>query len=302
MRLLAMSILAIAGNTTAAAEVVPYWINSGLNNRDLTISPDGNLLFSTVMAPVNQFAVIIMSEKRGDQWQPPVIAPFSGRYPDIEPMFSPDGKRLYFSSQRPVNGRHPKDDWDIWVTQQVDGQWQQPDRLGEPVNTDGDEFYPSVSTNGTLYFTSEREGGEGGEDILRAIPENGVFVRIENAGRGVNTKGPEFNAWVAPDESYLLFSSQGREGEIGGGDLYISHRDGDGNFTPARLFHEPINSTRLDYCPYVFGGRLYFTSARLTPIDGIESMAELERVFGAVGNGFGDIYSVSVDEIAEFSR
>ncbi|MDZ7685319.1 MAG: hypothetical protein U5O39_10235 [Gammaproteobacteria bacterium] len=70
----------------------------------MTLSPDGTELFSTLMAPGNRFGVIVTSRQVDGKWRPLELAPFSGRYSDIEPMFSPDGDRLYFASKRPRPG------------------------------------------------------------------------------------------------------------------------------------------------------------------------------------------------------
>ncbi|MDZ7685318.1 MAG: hypothetical protein U5O39_10230 [Gammaproteobacteria bacterium] len=117
-----------------------------------------------------------------------------------------------------------------------------PVNVGAPINTAGNEFYPSVTASGNLYFTGQRETGAGNEDIFRAVMEDGRWSRIENIGPGVNTEGYEFNAFVAADESYIIFSSQrGRDDELGGGDLYISRKGDSGEFEKATQLSGPIN-------------------------------------------------------------
>lgn len=279
----------------------PHWINAGLNNRDLTISPDGTELFSTVMAPGNHFAAIVTSRKINGHWQPPELAPFSGQYSDIEPMFAPDGKRLYFASKRPKPDRKGSD-WDIWYVQRVEnGQWSPPVNAGAPINTEGNEFYPSVGASGNLYFTAEREQGEGHEDIFRAVMKDGRWTRIESVGPGVNTRGNEFNAFVAADETFIIFSSQGtRDHEVGGGDLYISRRGEGGEFMPATLLPGNINSSSLEYCPFVHADRLYFTSRRVTNTPPFENYDEMTRAMTSPGNGAGNIYSVVFDAASAY--
>lgn len=274
-----------------ATEPQPYWINSGLNNRDLTISPAGDLLFTTIMTPDNRFSVIMMSHKLEGKWQELEVAPFSGEYADLEPMFDPSGKRLFFSSKRPRADR-AGEDWDIWVTTRQKDGWSEPENLGAPVNSAGNEFYPSIASNGNLYFTTQREGGMGAEDIYRAVYDEGKYLACVPLGKGVNTARYEFNAFVSPDESTIIFSSQGREGELGGGDLYLSRRDNSGEFGPAELLPEGINSESLDYCPFVWRDTLYFTSRRSHAWGLIESYHQLEKEIHAPGNGLGDIYSV----------
>lgn len=279
-----------------AGDAEPHWINSGMNNRDLTLSPDGRLLLSTLMAPANQFAVIVVSEFKQDRWQAPEIAPFSGRYPDIEPMFSPEGRRVFFASTRPKPDRDGED-WDIWWVSFDNGTWGEPVNAGAPINTPANEFYPSLAANGNLYFTAAREGGAGGEDIFRAIATGASWSRIEPVGDGVNTKADEFNAFVSPDERYIIFSATGREDSVGRGDLYISDRGSDGEFAPARLLPAPINSVQLDYCPFVRGDRFYFSSRRQATITGFSQFEQAEKAFESEGNGLGDIYSVPLNDV-----
>lgn len=291
-------IAALVALPTVADEITvsQHWISSGLNNRDLTISPDGTLLMSTVMSPANQFAAIIVAERDGDSWGEPRLASFSGTWSDIEPMFTPDGDRLWFASNRPKPGREG-DDWDLWYVDRHGGGWGEPVNPGPPINTGGNEFYPSVAANGNVYFTAEREVGEGSEDILRAIWQGGEYVRVESLGPGVNSARFEFNAFVAPDESYVIFTAQGgREGEIGRGDLYIS-RQTDGAFGEAKILPEPINSTLLDYCPFVHDGTLYFTSRRYADHAPYADLDALNDALTSPGNGMGDIYRVGFDAL-----
>lgn len=282
--------------TASGDEASPLWINSGLNNRDLTLTPDGNLMLSTVMAPANQFATIVMWRKRGGRWQDAEIAPFSGRYPDIEPMFSPDGSKLFFASKRP-NPDRDGSDWDIWFVHHDDGNFSEPINPGEPINTAANEFYPSVAANGNLYFTSQRDGGAGSEDIFFAQWAEGAYSSVKPLGAGVNTAGFEFNAFVSPDESYLIFSAQGRADDMGGGDLYISFRDDSGAFAPAIHLPEPVNSAMLDYCPFVVGDRFYFTSRRFAASAGFSRYQDVAEAFQSAGNGLGDIYWVPLSRV-----
>ena len=290
--------LAVCNCTCTYAGPELHWVSSGLNNRDITFSADGNTLLTSIMSPKNLFAAIAISHKVDGSWSELQIAPFSGRHQDIEAMFTPDGKQVFFSSKRPKPDRDG-DDWDIWQVSYNNGTWSEPVNPGGPINSTGDEFYPSIASNNNLYFTATREEGKGAEDIFRAIYENGEYSTIESLGDGVNTKNYEFNAFVAPDESYLIFGSQRREGEVGGGDLYISRNKG-GKFQAAILLGVDINTKRLEYCPYVFEGRFYFTSERAHQFEGRFSYESLKTAFSSPGNGLGNIYSVPLNDLLSF--
>ena len=160
-----------------------------------------------------------------------------------------------------------------------------------------------MAANGTLYFSSARQGGKGSLDIYRSRLVDGKYTEPENLGDGVNTPGPETDPFIAPDESYLLFASQGRpDGLLGGGavyargDLYISYQV-DGHWTPAKSLGPDINSVFEESNPFVSPDSkyLYFTSERnftSVPMRRRLNFRELEEKLHGPGNGLGDIYRV----------
>ena len=97
---------------------------------------------------------ILVSRLRDGKWSTPEIAPFSGQYSDIDPTVSPDGRKLFFASNRPSEGTAPRKDFDIWVVEKTEGGWSAPRNLGAPVNSAGSETTTSVTSDGTLYFAS----------------------------------------------------------------------------------------------------------------------------------------------------
>ena len=109
--------------------------------------------------------------------------------------------------------------------------WSEPANLGLPVNTPSQEFYPSVSANGTLYFSSNRDGGKGSGDIYHTQFVNGKYSTPENLGDSINTKTFEGDPYIAPDENFLILTAYNRSDGLGDGDLYIS-LNRDGHWTP----------------------------------------------------------------------
>jgi hypothetical protein len=252
-------------------------------------------MLSTIMAPKNLASVIVVSYQRDGNWTPLEVAPFSGEHADIEPAFSPDGDTLFFASKRPKPDREGSD-WDLWRVAFRNRTWGEPEHLGDEINTPGNEFYPSVSSNGTLYFTATREDTIGKEDLYRVLVQNGKYTGVENLGEPVNSTAYEFNAFIAPDESYLIFGSQGRETNIGGGDLYISYRQ-DGKFAAPKLLSSKINTARLDYCPSVHHGYFYYTSEKISDANEKWTMQDMAAWYDSPGNGLGNIYRISFNEI-----
>lgn len=282
-------------------------INTLLSERDFALSPDGNEMFYTIQSPVRGgFQTIVYRRKDASgNWSKPVIPGFAGRYSDLEPAFSVDGKRLYFTSNRPVKGDAPKD-FDIWFVEKVNGKWSEARNLGGPVNTAADEFYPSTTANGNLYFTATYRNGMGKEDIYVAKWDGTGFGTPVALDSAINSPGYEFNAFVSPDESMIIFSSYGRKAELGGGDLYMSMKDSNGKWMPCvNMFF--LNSDKIDYCPFVsFDGRiLFFTSERSGLSNFYENKIEYDELierFSGLLNGGGNIYWVSMKKVMDMFR
>lgn len=279
----------------------PVIVSGPWAERDMAISPTGDELFYTWVSPRSQYQVILRMKSVGNTWSAPEVAPFSGRYSDLEPAFSPDGTRLYFASRRPLDGQGAAKDWDIWYVNRVGKNWSAPLNVGSPINTDADEFYPSVTEKGTLYFTATRPEGKGREDLYRSVWKGSSFGEPENLGDSINTGGYEFNAFIAPDERYLIFSSFGRADGQGGGDLYISRRTESGTWTTARNLGPAVNSPALDYCPFVSpdGSYLFFTSERAPDFNSatIRSYEEIQALLLSPENGNGNLYWVRFDSV-----
>ncbi len=93
--------------------------------------------------------------------------------------------------------------------------------------------------------------------------KNGNWLPAKALDTGVNSSYYEFNAYVSPDESLLIFTSYGRVDDMGRGDLYISIRNAAGHWEPAKNM-KAVNSAELDYCPFVStdGKTLYYTSEK----------------------------------------
>ncbi|HMH31637.1 MAG TPA: hypothetical protein VK543_01335 [Puia sp.] len=227
-------------------------------------------------------------------------------FSDMEPAFTADGKYLFFASNRPLSGDSLKD-FDIWRVEKINGQWVHPVNPGPPVNTPENEFYPSPASNGNLYFTANYPGGKGKEDIYEAKWENGRYAPPVSLDSGVNSAFYEFNAFVSPDEQFIIFTSYGRKDDKGRGDLYISRKGANGNWQPAKNM-ALVNSDRLDYCPFVSFDQkiLFFTSER----SGLQekfsprpaTYESLSTLYNGVMNGQANIYWIRLDKVLENLR
>ena len=273
----------------------PGTISTGDMELNAAFTPDGNTLFFTKRTPKLGFWVILETHRSSSgRWTEPRVASFSGRDSDFDPFVSPDGSKLFFSSNRELQG-HQRRDFNIWVVDRVRGGWSAPRALPPNVNTDAEEFYPTVSAAGVLYFSSNREGGAGSIDIYRAMPANDGYADPQNLGQQINSRFSDGDPYIAPDESYLLFVSYGRPEGQGDGDLYLSEKK-DGAWTTARNLGPSVNSRALDFCPLVSpdGKTLFFTSERdaRRKSGDVWTYREFVSAIRSPGNGLGDIYSI----------
>ena len=238
-------------------------INSSADEYGPTFTRDGRTIYFTRRVNRRDAEAIVFSRFENGRWSAPQTAPFSGRYFDKEPYISPDGRRLFFASRRPdAEGAPPRTgrDFDIWMVEQANNGWSSPIHLGPEINTTNYENYPAVAANGNLYFASVREGGRGGNDLYCARFVNGRYMPAENLSDSINTPATEADPYIAPDESYMIFSSD-RQGTYGEGDLYVSFREG-GRWTEPRNLGNVINTSEYEYTPFVTPGGQYLFFSR----------------------------------------
>lgn len=246
---------------------IPFMLieTAHLNNiRDCAISPDGTEIYFTHQKPDFSYSVIYQLVKAYGAWGKPKKMSFFKKSLDMEPAFSPDGLRLYFVSDH-QQGSGEKN-FDIWYLERksLREEWSSPIHPNASFNSDANEFYPSICSNGDLYFTSDRIGTKGKDDIFCAPFENGIYKDAFSLSDSINTSDTEYNAFISPDGSFLIFGAYKRADGYGSGDLYISFKKEDETWSLAQNLGPKVNSTRMDYCPFVDMKNkiFYFTSKR----------------------------------------
>ncbi|WP_422351382.1 hypothetical protein [Flagellimonas sp.] len=269
--------------------------------RDFTMDAKGKESYFTIQSPNEEVSVIVKSVNGNNGWDMPAITSFSGKYKDLEPFLSPDGLRLYFVSNRPVDqaSTTPKD-FDIWYVERANStsEWSTPINIGAPINTEHNEFYPAVAQNGNLYYTCDCPGALGRDDIFFSSYDDGSYAEPISLSGNINTEGFEYNSYISPDDSYLIFGGYNREDGQGSGDLYVSFKDDSGNWTKAIPLPVPINSKYMDYCPFVdpTNNVLYFTSRRSQePGSNMVSMDDLLDYLKSYQNGGSRLYKAQFD-------
>lgn len=235
----------------------PGIISTEANELNCAFTPDLNEVYFTVWREgVNTIMVVRRGE---DGWTERRVAEFSGQFSDVDPFITSNGQRLYFSSKRPVETGGPPKDSDLWfVARTADQRW------GPPVPVTGlnspgkDEYYTSISMDGSLYLSIFESHGEPG-DIFVADSKDGNYETVRRIGFSVSTEFNDHDPYVNRDGRFLIFTSDRPDG-LGRGDLYISFREGDGWTTP-RNMGALINTEGYEFCPLMSpdGRYLFFT-------------------------------------------
>lgn len=134
--------------------------------------------------------VILVSNRAGGTWSDPQpIELFKDSTISVgHPAISPDGETLYFVSDAPGG----YGGLDIWKAIKVSGKWGAIQNLGQDINTEGDEMFPTVDSKGTLYFSSDGKPGMGGLDIFCATPIDDDHWEVKNMGVPLNSSKDDF--------------------------------------------------------------------------------------------------------------
>jgi WD40-like Beta Propeller Repeat. len=274
-------------------------LNQFLNMRDFAISEDGEEAYFTIQSPNQEVSQIAFIRKEKKSWSEPQLLPFNNAYSYLEPFLAYNGTRLYFVSDQPLDpSKTEKKDFDIWYVERKDknSEWSKPVNLGKPVNSEMNEFYPTLADNGNLYFTMESPTGLGKDDIYFCKWENGKYSVPQLLDENVNSSGYEFNAFISKKESFILLTKYNEKGGQGSGDLYISRKSLDGKWQKAENLGIPINTKYMEYCPFYDEKNqiLYFTSKRNNlSAKKFRNIEEFQKYINEGENGLSKIYKIS---------
>lgn len=249
----------------------PGVINAGMYTRDVAMTPDGRELYFGLASVGYGWGTIFVTRLADGRWTPPEVMPHmeDPRFLNFEPCISPDGKKFFFLSTRPdpAAGETERGDQDIWVMDRVGDGWGEPYNLGLPVNSDGAEYFPSVTRDGTLYFTRTESDGRTSA-VYRARFRDGRYQEPEKLPPQVNCGATRYNAFIAPDESYIIVPAAGREDSLGGTDYYVVFRGADDSWSEPVHMGPAVNSRAgQEFSPYVSpdGKYFFFMSNRFLP-------------------------------------
>lgn len=205
---------------------MPDVINAREKQYFPVLTADENMLIFTAVTEYGDENLYI-SKKVNGEWQEPAELSDNINTPDNEGTctISADGKIMVFTS---CQGRESYGNCDLYITNNIGGQWSEPENLGPNVNSPYWDSQPSLSADGSkLYFSSDRPYGIGKKDIwMSEQDDKGNWKRAVNLGPGINTKQDEVSPFIHANGYSLFYSSNGKEG-LGKHDIYITDlRDG----------------------------------------------------------------------------
>lgn len=204
---------------------------SKFNDGPVCFSADGNEMFITRNYEEN--GKIIRDQNRIVRLKIQMAKMVNGKFSEFKdfkyndktyscahPCLSPDGNKLYFSSDMPGG----KGGMDLWVCNKVNGEWDKPVNLGSDINTAANEVFPYIDYEGNLYFSSSGHVGLGGLDIFTAKNSNGVFTSVTNIGAPLNTTYDDF-AYVYDKKNRCGYLSSNRDSKNENDDLYVFRKN-----------------------------------------------------------------------------
>ncbi|RLD64416.1 MAG: hypothetical protein DRJ01_00690 [Bacteroidetes bacterium] len=196
-------------------------VNSEYDEGAISLNLKANTLYYTSFRESKEGKLscqIYFSKKQGIDWTKGEIIPIAPDSVTVgHPAISADELTLYFVSDM-KGGKGGKDIWKITRSDKSKG-WGTPENLGTEINTSGDEMFPYIHKDGTLYFSSNGHPGMGGLDIFEAVPTHDGKWKIENLKCPINSSYDDFGIVFEGDIERGYFSTN-RPGGKGSDDIY----------------------------------------------------------------------------------
>ncbi len=236
----------------------PGLVSTYLNDHSVAVfAPDGKEIYWSPMLQNPMRQVMFHMKIENDRWSAPQVVSFSGKGFECIPAITRDGKRIYFTSTRPVKGEDKGRN--IWYSDRIPTGWAEPQLVEAPVSSGEEGMQVSVADDGTLLFDSGR--GEDKLHIYYAELVRGKHLTPVRLPAPIYDESQSSDPFIAPDKSYLLFTRQVPEGK-GGLDIYVSFRQKDGSWEKPMNLGDRINTSDHEAFPVVSPGGNYLFFVR----------------------------------------
>jgi len=212
-------------------KVLSETLNTTFHEGPMAFTPDGKRLFftrnntndegnlETDANEITRLKLYLSTQNKEEEWDKAKELPFnSNDYSTGYPSISPDGLTLIFASQMPGG----EGGYDLWKTSLENGSWTAPINLGKEVNSEGDELYPFIASDGSLFFASNGHLGLGGLDLFSAHPKGNKYNAVSNLGGSINSSYDDFG---------LIVNSEGKQGYFSSNRNNKAHNDDIYRFT-----------------------------------------------------------------------
>ena len=204
---------------------LPAVINTDDNEGASTLNAKADELYFTRCPRVkkeNAGCDILYAKRQGSNWQAPESLLKKEGQDSLNhghPALTPDGKSIVFASDMP-GGKGGKDLWMITYDKRAK-EWSKPVNLGSKINTSGNDMFPFIKRDGTLYFSSDGHLGMGGLDLYSAEAlELKVWGNVQNLGYPVNSSADDFSVIFERSKEDKGFFTSNRAGGKGQDDIY----------------------------------------------------------------------------------
>lgn len=225
-----------------------------LEHSAAVFSSDGNEVYWCSRENQESTLKIWFTKRIKNRWtKPAIFNPLGVGVNHFDPFVSVDNKRIYFGADS--NGNT-----DIWFVERKGNGWNKPQSISSSVNNNSGQCQASLAVNSNMYYIDYRTiDNKWTCDILKSKFKKGNYLQPDTLPPSINSSAQDWTPYIAPDESYLIFSSN-RQNEWG--DLYICFHDTQTEtWTEAINLGEPINTETQESFPYVSpdGKYLFFT-------------------------------------------
>ncbi|QNA82724.1 hypothetical protein G4G27_00890 [Sphingomonas sp. So64.6b] len=256
-----LAVLFVSAPGVAAEHAERLSISTMVSDVRLAVSPDEtHRLWGLVNRTPGAGLEIVESRLVEGQWSAPLPVSFNGPANDFDPSFSPDGRTVYFFSNRPGGAGGD----DLYAVSYDPGTrvYGEPRNLGPKVNTDGDEWAPTVSPDGrTLMFASNRHGLSGGQNLFVAPLKGGEIGTPVALDAVIDTAEDEYDATFVGGADRIVFARGDAYGDKGA-KLHSAVKDGKGWRDEGPLPPTINCSAELNIGPSVSpSGKFYWSAA-----------------------------------------